>query len=407
MFTFLCKQPFRRRIKEILREHKERRLDRELFKSWIILRNLVFLFAICVAYPVYGDSPLTLVIPCDDITFTAYGGVPSVECLGAGLCAAGNPLGRGAVFIYVFSNLDCPNQLVVNQVRVNGTVGQDCIFGSVSGTCADTGRPRGIRALQQCCSGWVFDSGPTVFPNNCFLPPVGEEFPSPPPGTIACAVPCYGVAESGCNTPFDSCAYPGTGCPEGYWASGDPSSCCCGATPILIDIDGDGFDLTNAAGGVEFDLNNDGVREHLSWTSLGSNDAWLALDRNGNGIIDGGRELFGNTTPQPRSAIPQGFLALAEFDKPVNGGNGDAEISRNDAVFSKLLLWRDKNHNGFSEPDELGTPVHYGLERIALDYWLSNRRDQYGNRFRYRARAYGSQRSQIGQWAWDVLLVRD
>lgn len=75
-------------------------------------------------------------------------------------------------------------------------------------------------------------------------------------------------------------------------------------------------------------------------------------------------------------------------------------------MFSKLRLWQDKNHNGVSEQDELGTLVRFGVERIDFDYWLSNRRDQYGNRFRYRARVYGSQGSHIGPWAWDVLLVR-
>lgn len=160
-----------------------------------------------------------------------------------------------------------------------------------------------------------------------------------------------------------------------------PPGACTGllCSPILIDLDREGFRLTSATAGVEFDLDRDGSAERVAWTTAGSGDGWLGLDRNGNGRIDDGGELFGDATDQPESDEPNGYRALAVYDD-----DGDSRISETDPIYPSLRLWIDANQDGVSQPEELVDLVSVEIRWIDLRYHESRRRDRHGNEFRYR-----------------------
>ncbi|MBI1762812.1 MAG: VCBS repeat-containing protein [Acidobacteria bacterium] len=161
-----------------------------------------------------------------------------------------------------------------------------------------------------------------------------------------------------------------------------PQPNCCVSDPILIDLGNSGFAFTDIAGGVKFDLRGDGQKFQTAWPTANSDDAWLVLDRDGNGTIDSGREMFGNFTPQVTDAVfANGFLAMAEYDKPEHGGNNDGKLDALDVVFPFLQLWQDANHNGYSEPVELTTVASRNIVSLPLTYIEATVTDQYGNRF--------------------------
>ena len=174
-------------------------------------------------------------------------------------------------------------------------------------------------------------------------------------------------------------------------------------SPILIDVAGNGFDLTDLDHGVRFDITGNLGPEPLSWTQANSDDAFLALDLNANGTIDNGKELLGNFSaqlaPEPGEER-NGFRALELFDT-----NRDGVINNEDGVYSELRLWQDKNHNGVSEPNEFHSLEHFGLRSLELKHQRFTKTDEFGNEFRYRAKVRDGRGAQLGRWAWDVFLV--
>ena len=138
--------------------------------------------------------------------------------------------------------------------------------------------------------------------------------------------------------------------------------------------------LTDAVGGVRFDLDGDGIEEQTGWTATGSGLAFLALDRNGNGKIDNGKELFGNFA-RPDSS--NGFAALLHEAGPYGAYGAIEEGHR---LFEKLLLWEDENHNGLSDAGEIQKfSDHYVF--IDLSWVPDALKDKHGSDFRYTGNA--------------------
>lgn len=139
------------------------------------------------------------------------------------------------------------------------------------------------------------------------------------------------------------------------------------ADPIVLDLTGNGIQLTSYKDGAHFDITGNGVKERTAFVTGG--DAFLAIDRNGNGIIDDGTELFGD-----QNGAANGFEELRKLDT-----NGDGIIDERDADFDKLLLWID-NGNGITEPGELISLREAGIQSISLDYDNVDKPAMGGNR---------------------------
>jgi hypothetical protein len=152
-------------------------------------------------------------------------------------------------------------------------------------------------------------------------------------------------------------------------------------SPIVINFENGDYRLTGRNSPVLFDMRGNGHPLLMGWTAAGADEAFLWLDRNHNGKVTSGAELFGNFTPlkNGRMAI-NGFEALAEFD-----ANRDGIIDDRDPIWSRLMLWRDLNHNALSESSEVSPLDASDVTAIDLDDHWTGRHDQWGNAFRYKS----------------------
>lgn len=306
-------------------------------------------------------------VPCQGTTCTSISNVPTATNNGGYCCDRDNDTYVGVNRPGCPAGTDCDD----NNMGIHPNATEVC--DGVDNNCAN-----GIDENAVCCYGDGSDAYCLALKGSCGFYQDWND------GGICKPLSCMGCYIGG-----------------GYWC--DQTGYCW--TPIIIDIDGDGFALTGAANGVWFKPSPGATQIRTAWTSRNDDDSLLVLDINANGSIDDGSELFGCSSPQPvppQGQIGNGFIALAEHDKSSNGGNNDGQIDFRDQVFSRLKLWRDRNHDGLSEASELKRLINTDVRVIELNYHESRREDVHGNKFKYRARVRDVQGGQVGRWAWDV-----
>lgn len=123
--------------------------------------------------------------------------------------------------------------------------------------------------------------------------------------------------------------------------------------PLVIDLNRDGRFASSSAQVVLYDLLGEGTKKAMTW--LDSGDGFLAIDKNGNGLIDDGSELFVG------QRVGESFELLAQYD-----ANKDGIVDAEEAQSAGIVVWRDIDRNGVTNDDELLDFGSLGIQSISL-----------------------------------------
>jgi Ca2+-binding RTX toxin-like protein len=140
--------------------------------------------------------------------------------------------------------------------------------------------------------------------------------------------------------------------------------------PLVLDLDGDGFELiAPKKSGIYFDWNGDGIKEETGW--VGPGDGILVMDRNGDGAITNGSEVrFGvwNGRKEPFTSDLEGLRAM--------DSNGNGSLDPGDAAYAQLSVWRDANSNAVVDAGEMLSLAQMEVEAIGLGGFQSSESDR-------------------------------
>jgi hypothetical protein len=271
---------------------------------------------------------------------------------------------RLGVLLFFASVTGCVGQVAGSQASGGGQPPppvDECTMGSTQGCIQENGNV-GSRACEVGENGYVWG---TCKPASCTGKTLECVMPDMRKGVAQCT---NGQSASGCGVanacmPGDTQAYGMFGCEmdcalqyDGTW-NWATESC---NTPLVLAFHHEHVDFTHAPGA--FDLAGEAASVPTDWVSAST--PWLAMDVDGDGRIEDGRELFGSMTLLPGGGRARdGFAALAALDD-----DGDGQITARDAAFASLVVWRDADQDRRSEPGELVPAADEGLVAIRLAY---------------------------------------